>query len=250
MVISALDALQLDDKLEAAAHIFSGLVPRIVGGLLVVLFAKEWSVVLLLLVLIANSIFLSKIGNVSETCTKLSSCFSSVNVPVLMKEKITNKERGIAKELQAKDKVKNQKTLGLFSLVNLSVFLLITTLFVVIIYFSSSIKTNINNIVSEAQMMEIFLFIFLPACGLSIISSVMMYFMPAAKLKGKVRAVKSVINSIVIIAAILIPILSGIFLVSPGLQTRFVFAKVSKRIRNKEEIGMIFVTGRRQTGHH
>ena len=101
MVISALDALQLDDKLEAAAHIFSGLVPRIVGGLLVVLFAKEWSVVLLLLVVIANSIFLSKIGNVSETCTKLSSCFSSVNVPVLMKEKITNKERGIAKELQA-----------------------------------------------------------------------------------------------------------------------------------------------------
>ena len=93
-------------------------------------------------------------------------------------------------------------------------------------------------------MMEIFLFIFLPACGLSIISSVMMYFMPATKLKGKVRAVKSVINSILIIAAILIPLLSGFFLVSPGPQTGYVFAKVSKRIRNKEEIGMIFVTGR------
>ena len=232
VVISALDALQPDDlseKVEATAHIFSSLVPRIVGGLLVVLFAKEWSVLLFLLVLIANSVSLTcfeKRKLKSKTYSKLSSCFSSVIVPVLMKKKISDKERGIYEELDKKVKVKTQKILGYFSLINISVYLLIISAFVSTIYFSPSFKTNLNNIISSEQMIEIFKFIFLPACGVSIFCSMMMCLIPSAAMEGKFNAVKMIVDIITIITTILIPVYSGIYLISPCLQNEFVFVKV------------------------
>ena len=232
VVIAALDALQpanFAEKIECLAHIFSGLIPRVVAGLLVVLFAREWSLLLFVPVLIANCSFLSlfKKKPKRKTFSKVSSC-SSIMLPVTMKPDISLKERGLEEEVEIEDRVTTKQTLGLLSIVNIAVVILITSAFVAIIYFSSSFETDINNYLNHTQMLEIFGFIFLPGCALAIITSLLIYFVPSVKLNGKQETAKMVLDIIIIIAAILILIIPGIYLVSPGSQISFVFVKVSQ----------------------
>ena len=231
VVFAALDALQpanLAERIECLAHIFSGLIPRVVAGLLVVLFAREWSVLLFVPVLIANCSFLSclKKNPKRKTFAKVTSC-SSIMVPVTMKPDISLKERGLEEEVDIEDRITTKQTLGLLSIVNITVFLLITSAFVAKIYLSSGFRTDINNYLNHTQMLQIFQFIILPGCALSIITSLLIYFVPSVKLNGNQKRVKMVIDIIIIITAILILIISGICLVSPGSHISFVFVKVS-----------------------
>ena len=231
VVIAALDALQpanIAEKIECLAHIFSGLIPRVVAGLLVVLFTGEWSLLLFLPVLIANCSFLScyKKKPKRKTFVKVSSC-CSIMVPVTMKPDISLKERGLEEEVDIEDRVTTKQTLSLLSIVNITVFILITSGFVVIIYFSSSFQTNINNYLNHTQMLQIFGSIFLPGCALSIVTSLLIYFVPSVKLSEKQQTAKMVVDIIIIITAILNLIIPGIYLVSPGSQISFVFVKVS-----------------------
>ena len=201
VVISALDALQNDDIPEAAVHIISGIIPRFVGASLILLFTTEWSVLLFSLVILTNSMFLFlSVKNQSEgkSFTRTSSSLTSFIVPVLMKKRISDKERGLDDDTDSSN-VKTQKTLGFYSLVNISVFLLTTSAFVAVIYLPTSFKTNSNNIVSIEQMMEIFLFVFLPSCGVAVISSVLLCLIPAAKMKGKFSKVKTIIDLLILI---------------------------------------------------
>ena len=234
VVFAALDALQPADvaeRIECLAHIFSGLIPRVVAGLLVVLFAREWSVFLFLPVLIANCSFLSCLKKKPKikTFSKVTSC-SSIMLPVTMKPDISLKERGLEEEVDLEDRIITKQTLGLLSIVNITVFILITSTFVATIYFSSILKSDINNFLSHTQMLQIFGSIFIPGCVLAIISSLLIYVVSSVKLKGNQLKFKIVFDVIIIITAILIPIISGIFLVNPGSQISFVFVKVSKVI--------------------
>ena len=231
MVIAALDALQranFAEKIECLAHIFSGLIPRVVAGLLVVLFAREWSLLLFVPVLIANCSFLSlfKKKPKRKTFSKVSSC-SSIMLPVTMKPDISLKERGLEEEVEIEDRVTTKQTLGLLSIVNITTFILITSVLVSAIYFSSSFKTDINNYLNHTQMLQIFGSIFLPGCALSIITSLLIYFVPSVKLSEKQQKIKMVIDIIIIITAILVLIIPGTCLVSQGSQISFVFVKVS-----------------------
>ena len=232
VVIAGLDALQpatVAEKIEALAHIFSGLIPRVVGGLLVVLFAREWSLLLFLPVLIANCSFIScyKKKPTKKTFLKVSSC-NSIMVPVTMNPDISLKERGLEEEeVDKKDKVVTKQTLGLLSIVNIAVFILITSAFVATIYFSASFKTDINNYLNHTQMLQIFWSIFLPGCALAIITSLLIYFVPSIKLTENQQKAKMVLDIIIITAAILILVIPGIYLVSPGSPIAFVFVKVS-----------------------
>ena len=230
VVLSALDALKPEDfpeKLESLAHTFSAFLPRAVGALLVVLFTKEWSLLLFLLVLIANSVilYLLKKKEQKKTFTLVSSSWSSLMVPVTMKPDISSHERGIAEELEQKDKIKSKQSLGLLTILNTFVTVLIISGFVVTLHFSD-IKTNKNNYLSPAQMLEIFWFIFLPGCALSVICSLLIYFFPTIRLKGKKLWLKMILDAIIITVAVLIPIMSGIHLVRPGPQSAFIFVKV------------------------
>ena len=232
VVIAALDALQpanIAEKIECLAHIFSGLIPRVVAGLLVVLFAREWSLLLFASVLIANCSFMAlfKKKPKRKTFAKVSSC-SSIMVPVTMKPDISLKERGLEEEVEIEDRVTTKQTLSLLSIVNITAFILITSTFVATIYFSTSFKTDINNYLNHTQMLQISKFIFLPGCALSILCSLLIYFVPSVKLSEKQQKVKMVIDIIIIITSILILIIPGIYLVSPGPQISFVFVKVSK----------------------
>ena len=232
MVIAGLDALQSDsgaEKVESLAHIFSGLIPRVVAGVLVAVFAREWSLILFLPVLFANCSFLYcfKKKPKKKTFSKVSSC-SSIMVPVTMKPDISLKERGLKEEeIDIEDKVTTRKTLGLLSIVNMTAFLLITSAFVATIYFSPSFKTDINNYLNKTQMLQIFGGIFLPGCALSVIVSLLIYFVPSVKLTETQQTAKMVVDIIIIIAAILILVIPGIYLVSPGYQISFCFVKVS-----------------------
>ena len=228
VVIAALDALQpvnVAEKIECVAHIFSGLIPRVVGGLLVVLFAREWSLLLFVPVLIASCSFLFcfKKKPKRKTFTKFSSC-CSIMVPVTMKPDISLKERGLEEEVAIEDRITTKQTLSLLSIVNITVFLLITSAFVATIYFSSIFKTDINNYLNITQMLEIFEFIFLPGCTLAIITSLLIYFVPSVTLNENEQKAKMVLDIIIIITAILILI---IYLVSLGSQISFLFVKVS-----------------------
>ena len=231
-MIAALNAhlpANVSERIECLAHIFSGLIPRVVAGLLVVLFAREWSLLLFVPVLIANCSFLSlfKKKPKRKTFSKVSSC-SSIMLPVTMKPDISLKERGLEEEVEIEDRVTTKQTLGLLSIVNITVFILITSAFVAIIYFSSSFKTDINNYLIHTQMLQIFGIIFLPGCALSIITSLLIYIFPSIKLNENPKKVKMVIDIIIIIAAILILIIPGIYLVSQGDQISFVFVKVTQ----------------------
>ena len=234
VLVSALDALQPQDlveKVEAGAHLVSGLVPRVVGGLLVVLLSRDWSLLLTLLLLVTNSGLLARLrkeGLGRKSYSRLSSCLCSLVVPVLVKKRISDKERGIAQDLDPADKVRTQKTLGLLSIVNIIVFLLLISALFAVVYFSPSFKTDLNNVFTGHQMMEIFQFIFLPSAGLAIISSVVLCLIPAAD-RNFVK-VKMIIDMIIIIAAIVLPILSGVFLLrSEPYQEAFIFVKVRER---------------------
>ena len=197
-----------------------------VGGLLVVLFAREWSLLLFLPVLIANCSFISfKKKPKRKMFSKVSSC-SSIMVPVTMVPDISLKERGLEEEEDKEDRVATKQTLGLLSIVNITAFILITSAFVATIYFSASFKTDINNYLNHRQMLQIFGFIFLPGCALAIITSLLIYFIPSVKLAENKQRVKMVLDIIIIIAAILILLIPGIYLVSPGTQISFVLVKV------------------------
>ena len=244
-MIAALDALQpanVAERIECLAHIFSGLIPRVVAGLLVVLFAREWSVLLFVPVLIANCSFLSclKKNPKRKTFAKVTSC-SSIMVPVTMKPDISLKERGLEEEVDIEDRITTKQTLGLLSIVNITVVILITSAFVATIYFSSILKTDINNYLNHTQMMQIFRSIFLPGCALSIMCSLLIYFVPSVKLSEKNQTAKMVIDIIIIIAAILILVIPGVYLVSPGYQISFVFVKVRKE--GITHLGKVFLFG-------
>ena len=231
VVFAALDALQpanVAERFECLAHIFSALIPRVIAGLLVVLFAREWSVLLFVPVLIANCSFLSclKKNPKRKTFAKVSSC-SSIMVPVTMKPDISLMERGLEEEVDIEDRVTTKQTLSLLSIVNITAFILITSTFVATIYFSTSFKTDINNYLNHTQMLEIYGFIFLPGCALSIMCSLLIYFVPSVKLSGNQQIAKMFVDIIIIITALLILIIPGIYLVTPGSQISFVFVKVS-----------------------
>ena len=98
------------------------------------------------------------------------------------------------------------------------------------IYFSPTFKTDIRNYLDRTQMLQIFGFIFLPGCALSIIASLLIYFVPSVKLSGNQQTAKMVIDIIIIIAAILILVMPGIFLVSQGSRISFCFVKVRKQL--------------------
>ena len=233
VVIAALDALQpanIAEKIECLAHIFSGLIPRVVAGLLVVLFAREWSVLLFVPVLIANCSFLSclKKNPKRKTFAKVTSC-SSIMVPVTMKPDISLKERGLEEEVEIEDRVTTKQTLGLLSIVNITAFILITSAFVATIYFLTRLQTDIDNYLNHTQMLQIFGFIFLPGSVLSIMCSLLIFFVPSVKLSEKHQTAKMVLDIIIIITAILILVISGLYLVSQGSHISFIFVKVSKK---------------------
>ena len=145
-----------------------------------------------------------------------------------MKPDINLKERGLDENIETEDKVRAKQTLGLLSFVNITTLMLIISTFVATIYFSSSFKTDINNYLNHTQMLQIFWSIFLPGCALAIITSLLIYFVPSVKLTENKQRAKMVLDIIIIIAAILILLIPGIYLVSPGSQISFVFVKVSQ----------------------
>ena len=231
LVLSALDSLQPDtipEKVEALAHIFSGLVPRVLGLLLVVLFLREWSLLVFLALLITNSSFLSRSESFNkEIISVVSSVFCSFFLPVLMKADISKKERGEAEVMDSEEKTKLQRTLGWFSLANTAVFLLTTTIFVLVIYFSPLLMTDINNMINRPQLLEVFGFIQVPGCFLSVVCSVLIILIPQANMKtGCMKYLKLAINILIILASIALPLLSGMNLVSAGLPDAFLFLKV------------------------
>ena len=231
LVLSALDSLQPDtipEKVEALAHIFSGLVPRVLGLLLLVLFLREWSLLVFLALLITNSSFLSRSESFNkEIISFVSSVFCSFFLPVLMKADISKKERGEEEVMDSEEKTKLQRTLGWFSLANTAVFLLTTTIFVLVIYFSPLLMTDINNVINRTQLLEVFGFIQVPCCFLSVVCSVLIILIPQASLKTEwMKYSKLAINILIILTSILIPLLSGRNLVSLCPQDAFLFLKV------------------------
>ena len=231
LVLSALDSLQPEtilEKVEAGAHIFSGLVPRVLGLLLVVLFLREWSLLVILALLITNSSFLSRCKSFSkEIISDVSSCFCSFFLPVLVKADISKKERGQEDVMDPEERTKHQRTLGWFSLANTAVVLLTTTIFVLVTYFSPLVMTDINNVISRTQLLEIFGYIQVPGCIISVVCSVLIILIPQVNLKSEWQIYcKLAINILIILTSISLPLLSGLNLVSPGPQDAFLFLKV------------------------
>ena len=231
LVLAALDSLQPEtifEKVEALAHIFSGLVPRVLGLLLVVLFLREWSLLVILALLITNSSFLSCSESFNkEIISDISSGLCSFFLPVLMKADISKKERGQEEVLDLEERTRLQRTLGWFSLANIAVFLLTTTIFVLVIYFFPLMITDINNVINRTQLLEIFGYLQVPGCLLSVVCSILLILIPQAKLKSQwLKYLKLAIDILIILGSMFLPLYSGMNLVSQGPQGAFLFLKV------------------------
>ena len=99
--------------------------------------------------------------------------------------------------------------------------------YVLVIYFSPLMMTDINNVINRPQLMEVFGFIQVPGCFLSVVCSVLIILIPQANMKtGCMKYLKLAINILIILASIALPLLSGMNLVSAGLPDAFLFLKV------------------------
>ena len=207
--ISGLNVLQPDDlsgKVEVVAHTISSLVLKIVGSLLVVLFSKEWSSLLYLLVLVTNFTFLS----CSVTCQKeVSSSLASVFVPVVTDTPAESRK---------------SELLGRFTISNLCSFLLIISTFVAVIHLSPP-DLDLNNPVSPHQMLQTFNWVLLPSCFLSLTCSFFLI-RSSDKRPGTGGKLKMIVNLLIILAAILSPILSGKYLFSNRPESGFLLVTV------------------------
>ena len=200
---------------EAAAYLFSGLFPRIVGSVMVLLLTNNWIVCAILLGLVTNFHLLFFLFN-----NKLFRSCSSFKDQEEREEEYSS--------LSDVDIISRQ-LLGGSSLLNLSIFLL-TALSCAVLAESP----DTNSTISLFKIQEIIRVVFLPGSVISIVSSLGLVLFPASDKRVRLAA-----NTALVLSALLVPVL-GALLVSPETHpdSAFVLVKVSSGITEVELISL------------
>ena len=225
LLLASLDASQpsnVFEKVELLAHIVSGLVPRTVGSLLLVLHHKESPLSVFPALLPCITYYL--LGFKNEQYSLVSSAFASIFVPVLVKADVSKIERLYVEDLKYEDKKTIQRTQGLLSIINISIFQIMTLVLVSLDRFSDV------NLSIDPKL--IFVFVFLPGCILATFCSLMLSLFPSVKMNEKFnrgRSYKLLLDLIIIITTIVISVTAGMRLHNPEQHNSFVLVKVRRR---------------------
>ena len=158
--------------------------------------------------------------------SKLSTWALSPTTTTLVVENISKKERGWDSERSQEEKKNIRRCLGFQAVLNLIMFAAFGTL-VCSFRFFNIIKTDTNNILSNSQTFSVYLYVLLPLTVVNLLSCLNNFFLPAFSVNKVVQTLSAAFNSCLFLSSILIPIISGVFLVPPSPRDIFVLVKVT-----------------------
>ena len=155
----------------------------------------------------------------------LSSWVMSVTTTTLVVENISRRERGRDTGRSEQEKKVIQNCLFQHSLLNLSMFASYGTLISLLISFCP-VLTNSNNILTNSQILDVYLKVLLPLTGINLSSCLTMRFLPSFSKAKVIQAISITFNVFLFLSNIVVPITSAAVWVSPSPKDVFVLVKV------------------------
>ena len=123
-----------------------------------------WTGAFLALVLTVNALYLNFYPSFPGRFSKPSTWVLSLTTATLVGQNISRRERGWDTERSPEEKRNIRKCLSFQSLLNLCMFVGQGTLVCLLIKFQV-ILTNTNNILTDSQVLSVYLYVFLPLKG-------------------------------------------------------------------------------------
>ena len=184
-----------------------------------------YTTVLIIAVLGLDAVFIRRKVNIPGRFNRFTSWILSPVTTVLVVEDVSRKEQNEAEERKTPEEVKSvEKALFSLSLFNLTVFTCYTLAITLLIHFNL-LNTDQNNILDQHQLLHIFLQIFLPLAGLSILSCLLVFCLPASSPRGSMRTINTVLSLLIFTATVLCPILSGVLAIPASPRAVFLLAR-------------------------
>ena len=242
VILETLEALGLDDKLKSLAYIIPNFMVRTLIIILILSFLNiSWTLAFLAIVLGINSLFLLKAGSscqsskcpevfkraltqLSSYCSlpphknRVASLLVSLPLPLLVSEDVTLKEIGVVESEE--DRKQSERSLSLFSITNLMVFLPVSYIPVYMIT-SGHLQFDQNVIISPDQLQQIYLYIVLPLAGLALLASLLVLFSPVLT-NDKL---KKILFILVTAASVILPITVGMTMIEKSPSSLLIFVQ-------------------------
>ena len=240
VVLETIEGLRLDDKLESFAYILPNFMVRCLIIILILSFLNiTWILPFLMTVLTINSLYLLKAGSfcqsllcpevfrgavakLSSYCymppnkNRVSSLLTSLPLPLLVSEDITLKEIGVIESEE--DRKQSERSLSLFSISNMMVFLPVSVIPVYMLV-TGLLKFNKNVIISLDQLQQIFLHIVLPLAGLALLASLLVL------LSFCNNILKKILLFLVTAGSVILPVAVGTMIVEKNPTSLFIFVQ-------------------------
>ena len=226
-VIDSLDCIQPDtilEKIEVLTFSLTNFSVRFLSFVLIIAFLGKWTAVLALTVLSYNAFLFRVFDFIPARYNKFSSWLALTNTTLIV-EDVSKKERNAAQPKTPKEIKATRRALSILSVSNLIIFSSATLAVTIIIYFDL-IFTDINNVLTKQQILPIFLFLFLPVVGHSLLSNLLLQLMPATSPHKSIKIIGAVFNVLIFLSTIIYPILSGIYFIPRSPRNLFLLAKV------------------------
>ena len=233
VVREAREGLGMESFLESLAYILPNYMSRSLIIILILSFLRTyWALLFLLIILGSNYLFiicgpkilkralkkLSTYFTIPPSKNRFSSMLASLPIPLLISEDITLKERGVQ---ESEENIQHaRRSLSLFSITNMTVFLPVSYIPVYIIT-SGIVNTDPNVIISPDQLHQIFVYIYLPLAGIAVLTSLLQLF-PAVFCYEKVRSVFLVL---VIAATVALPAAIGMTMMERSPSSVLIFVQ-------------------------
>ena len=242
VILETLGALGLDDTLKSLAYIIPNFMVRTLIIILILSFLKiSWTLSFLAIVLGINSLFLLKAGSscqsskcpevfkraltqLSSYCSlpphknRVASLLVSLPLPLLVSEDVTLKEIGVVESEE--DRKQSERSLSLFSITNLMVFLPVSYIPVYMIT-SGILQFDQNVIISPDQLQQIYLYIVLPLAGLALLASLLVLFSHVLT-NDKL---KKILLFLIIAASIFLPVTVGMTMIEKSPSSLVIFVE-------------------------
>ena len=228
-IFSMLDTIQPETMMEKLETLCFTWINFTVRVLVLVLSLSHldtlWTLVFLALALSLDAVLLH-FYSLPSRFSKLSTWALSPTTTTLVVENISKKERGWDSERSQEEKKNIRRCLGFQAVLNLIMFATLGTLVCLLRVFNI-IKTDTNNILSNSQTFSVYLYVLLPLTVVNLLSCLNNFFLPAFSVNKVVQTLSAAFNSCLFLSSILIPIISGVFLVPPSPRDIFVLVKVT-----------------------
>ena len=184
-----------------------------------------WTLIFIVLVLVLNSLYFHFSSSIPLRFNKLSSWMMSLTTTTLVVENISLRERG--RDIDKKDQENKEIQAFLFkhSFLNLSVFASYGTLISLLISFCP-ILTDSNNILTNHQILDVYLKVLLPLTVINLSSCLVIRFLPAFSKAKILQYISIASNVFLFLSTVVAPITSAAVWVSPSPRDVFVLVKV------------------------